>query len=688
MKLRSLLSIVFTLIVLSPSAFGVALGNGLKIGEVTATSAIVWTRVTTNADYRTDGVAFKPEDEALPAGLKLTDMRFNLPGTDGEVRLVYYPPAQLDKKIWTPWQPAREDGDYTLQFALHDLAPNQTYEVEAQVRSASLPGPVVGYHGRFKTAPSEVDDAAVSFTVVTCHDFIRRDDLANGHKIYPSMAAQQPDFMVHAGDVEYYDKPGPWAKSAELARYKWNRIFALPFQKEFYAKTPVYFQKDDHDILKNDAWPGDVYGDLTWDEGLAIFKEQTPTGARPYRTVRWGKHLQIWLMEGREFRSPNDMPDGPNKSIWGAEQKAWFFQTFAESDATFRVLISPTPILGPDRPKKNDNHANEGFHHESEEIRNFLATQDDAFVICGDRHWQYASYDANRGIREFGCGPGSDSHAGGWKESERTAEQTFLRIDGGYLRVAVEPTDGTVQALIQHHDVDGNLTNEVKWIAQSEAAKKPTAAAAGWTSLFNGEPNAMERYHLYNQAGDRPERWHVVGKVLTLASRQESPDLRAKEDLVITTRGYTNYELEFDWKASAGANGGIFYKVQEAAKYDKPWHTGLEYQLLDDAAHEEGKIETHRAGDLYDLKGSEHLSARAAMNWNHSRLVVRGSKIEHWLNGNLVVSADTASAEWKALVAQSKYRELQTFAPTGPGQIILQDHGDRLWFKEIRIREL
>ena len=634
MKLRSIVSVISILIFLSPPAFGVALGNGIKIGEVTSTSAIVWTRVTTTADYRTDGVAFEPDDDALPSGRKLSDMRFNLQGASGEVRLVYYPPAQLGQKGWTSWQPAREDRDFTLQFELQGLAPNQVYLVEAQVRSAALAGPVVGYHGRFKTSPVESDDAAVSFTVVTCHDFIRRDDLENGHKIYPAMSAQQPDFMVHAGDVEYYDKPGPWAKSEELARYKWNRIFALPFQKDFYGKTSVYFQKDDHDILKNDAWPGDSYGELTWDQGLAIFKEQTSTGARPYRTVRWGKHLQIWLMEGREFRSPNDLPDGPNKSIWGAEQKAWFFKTFAESDATFRILISPTPILGPDRPKKNDNHANHGFLHESEEIRDFLATQDDAFVICGDRHWQYASYDANRGIREFGSGPGSDSHAGGWKESERTAEQTFLRIAGGYLRVAVEPFGGAVQALIQHHDVDGQLTNEVQWVAQSVAGKVARTTSAGWTPLFDGAPDAMRNYHLYNQAGDQPERWKVVGDVLTLASRTESPDLRTKEDLVITTRGYTNYELEFDWKMSKGANGGVFYKVEEAAKYDKPWHTGLEYQLLDDANHEEGKIATHRAGDLYDLKGSAELMGRAAMQWNHSRIVVRGARLNTGLMAN------------------------------------------------------
>jgi cytochrome c len=77
-----------------------------------------------------------------------------------------------------------------------------------------------------------------------------------------------------------------------------------------------------------------------------------------------------------------------------------------------------------------------------------------------------------------------------------------------------------------------------------------------------------------------------------------------------------------------------------------------------------------------------------ALEWNHTRIVVKGSNFEHWLNGRLIVSADTASAEWQALIAKSKYNKLAEFARPIAGQIILQDHGDKLWFKSIRIREL
>jgi phosphodiesterase/alkaline phosphatase D-like protein len=122
--------------------------------------------------------------------------------------------------------------------------------------------------------------------------------------------------------------------------------------------------------------------------------------------------------DGRDFRSPNRTPDGPSKTIWGVEQKAWFKRTVQQSDATWKLLISPTPLVGPDRPNKNDNHSNAGFSHEGDEIREWLKAHapDNFYVICGDRHWQYHSVHPIAGTQEFGVGAASDSHAGGTRE--------------------------------------------------------------------------------------------------------------------------------------------------------------------------------------------------------------------------------------------------------------------------------
>jgi len=273
------------------------------------------------------------------------------------------------------------------------------------------------------------------------------------------MLKLDPNFFIHTGDIEYYDKPMPWATNQQLARFKWNRLYGLPHLAHFHTQVASYFMKDDHDTTCNDSWQGVDFMDLTWEQGKALFREQFPVRKDNYRTVRWGKDLQIWMVEGRDYRSPNNQPDGPEKTIWGKKQKEWFFRTFKESDATFRVLISPTPVVGPDRSSKNDNHANKGFTHEGNEIRNFLASHKNTFVICGDRHWQYVSVDPQTGLKEFSCGSASDEHASGWKDGNRLPEHTYLKVQGGFLSIEVKREEDQPVLIATHHEVSGKASN-------------------------------------------------------------------------------------------------------------------------------------------------------------------------------------------------------------------------------------
>ncbi|ATC66237.1 alkaline phosphatase [Nibricoccus aquaticus] len=384
-----------------------------------------------------------------------------VPGKAGWVRVAYWPAESTEADaLKTPIKQVEAGTDFTHQVALRDLRPDTRYRYRFEAGQPGNDTVAATAYGSFKTAPDAAASAKVTFTVANCQDYARRDDPANGHKIYPQMGALHPDFFIHTGDLEYYDKPSPLATTVALARFKWNRIFALPFQRAFHREISNYFMKDDHDTLKDDAWMGQVYGELTWDQGLALFREQVPIGEKPYRTIRWGKHVQIWLVEGREFRSPNDMPDGPEKSIWGAEQKKWFYETVKNSDATFRVLISPTPIEGPDRDTKGDNHSNKAFAHEGAELRQFIASQKNMVIVCGDRHWQYASVDPETGLREYSAGPSSDAHASGFSEADRSAPHRFLRIKGGFLSVTVEPSASGARAIFRHYDVDGKIQYE------------------------------------------------------------------------------------------------------------------------------------------------------------------------------------------------------------------------------------
>lgn len=434
---------------------------GVKVGEVTDSSAVIWTRLTTEPERNLGGVPWEKGAERVPEGKTLAQMEGSVSGAPGEVRLQWWPRGGIGLRLATDWEAVDSARDFTHQFHIIGQLRAQTdYEFLVEGRALGEKKAQCSLIASFGTAPEEKVRAPATFTVITGQEYARRDDELGGHRIFAHMQALAPDFFVHTGDVVYHDKPGPFAKSPALARYKWNRIYSMPLQRSFHTVVPSWFMTDDHDVLKNDCWPGQTYGDLSWDEGLAIFREQTPTGQRPYRRLRWGKDLEVWFVEGREFRSPNKMEDGPRKSIWGAEQKAWFFETFAASDATFRVLISSTPIVGPDRSGKRDNHANKAFKSEGDVLRAFLASQEDAYVICGDRHWQYVSADPDTGLREYSCGPTTDKHAGGFSQKNRSEAHRYLKVCGGFLAVALEYRDEAPVLVFSHHAADGSVNNE------------------------------------------------------------------------------------------------------------------------------------------------------------------------------------------------------------------------------------
>ena len=385
------------------------------------------------------------------------------PGAAGEVKLTYYPLTNAENKTIIDWRAVDNDKNFTTQWKLENLAPDIKYVVEIEARLNAKSAISDKIEGAFRTPPDASAEENIEFCVVTCHDYIRKDS-PDGHKIYTAMMNLFPDFYVHTGDVEYYDKANPWAITEELMYFKWDRLFALPLQRNFWTQVTSYFMNDDHDVLKNDAWPGQTYGPVTWDRGLQIFQEeQFPAHDRFYKTIRWGKDLQIWITEGRKYRSSNEMPDGPGKSIFGDEQKEWLFETLEASDATFKVVINANPILGPDRKNKNDNYANEGFQTEGNELRERLNQFDNVFLCNGDRHWQYVTHFEGTNLWEFSTGAGSDVHAGGWSQEDVRPEHRFLRVKGGFLRGYVSRESGSPTLTFQHFDVDGNVVHEEKF---------------------------------------------------------------------------------------------------------------------------------------------------------------------------------------------------------------------------------
>lgn len=460
-----------------PKTDGPYFGNGFHNGWADQSSIVIWTRLTKSPEGNMDGEQFliptseehkvldrnaNAEDiysSQIPEGFHLNEMDGACPGAPGEVKLTYSPVGNADQLIESGWLRVDDKKNFTTQWKLENLSPNTPYQVKIEARPNSSSAISDQIEGEFLTPPAASTEKDIDFCIVTCHDYWRRDSTA-GHKIYDAMLKMAPDFYVHTGDIEYYDKPEPYAMTEEIMRFKWDRLFALPLQRKFWTEVTTYYMKDDHDALRNDAWPGMSYGTVSWERGLEIFdKEQFPSNEKPYKTICWGKDLQIWITEGRNYRSVNTDPDGPEKTIWGKEQKEWVFKTMEESDATYKILITPDPILGPDRDNKKDNYSNTNWKYEGDEIRAFINKHDNIFICNGDRHWQYVSHVEKTNLWEFSCGAGSDSHAGGWSQEEVRPEHRFLRVEGGFLKGSVSRTKDQVLLTFTHYDVDGNVVH-------------------------------------------------------------------------------------------------------------------------------------------------------------------------------------------------------------------------------------
>ncbi|WP_282135721.1 alkaline phosphatase D family protein [Seonamhaeicola maritimus] len=435
--------------------------TGFKIGEVSQNSAIIWTRLCKSAkpvpvQHVRQDKTFKPP-KSFNNNMPVNEMDGAVEGSFGEIKVKL---ASKNDTIIIDWTYVSALKDYTYKRKVEGLKPNMFYKVKLIGRMGKGQ-PETTVFGSFNTAPDAYDTSPILFTSSTCQFFWSHDDPERGFKIYDEMKKLKPKFHSQTGDYVYYDKPGPFVKTIEMARHKWHAMNSWPSLKEFYMQTPLYIEKDDHDLLRDDAYPGKKpLGELTFEDGLALWYEQTPIGDKPYRTQRWGKDLQVWFVEVREFRSDNSIEDSKDKTIWGKEQIEWFRNTLESSNATFKVLISPTPIVGPDRPKgKNDNHSNKAFQTEGEWLRAYLAKHN-VFVVNGDRHWQYASVDPVSGLREFSQGAVSDFHAGGWSQDNVLPQHKFLRVKGGFLATKVYRESGTPKIQFLHYDVDGNVVHE------------------------------------------------------------------------------------------------------------------------------------------------------------------------------------------------------------------------------------
>lgn len=216
----------------------------------------------------------------------------------------------------------------------------------------------------------------------------------------------------------------------------------------------------------------------------------------------------------------------------------------------------------------------------------------------------------------------------------------------------------------------------------------------GWRLLFDGE--SLDQWTGLGRDSIPEGHWRVDDGAIQKVASGDVPTAPDGQPLeggdIMTTDTFRDYEFVFEWKVAPGANSGVKYNVSEELSTSmEPQYAalGFEYQVLDDDRHPDGELPSHRTGGLYDMiPPNDAKQLRPVGEWNESRIVFRGMHGEHWLNGATVVEYDMDSPRFDSLLAASKYADIPGFAERRAGHIVLQDHGDDVWFRNLKIKEI
>jgi hypothetical protein len=210
-----------------------------------------------------------------------------------------------------------------------------------------------------------------------------------------------------------------------------------------------------------------------------------------------------------------------------------------------------------------------------------------------------------------------------------------------------------------------------------------TSSESGeWKQLFDGKTTTGWRSYNSNTIG---AAWKVEDGVLYLDNSMTTKEDRGD---IITNDEFEDFEFSIEWKIDSCGNSGIFFNVVEDPKYSQVYFTGPEMQVLDNTCHPDAKIIKHRAGDLYDLISVSKETVKPAGEWNEAKIRSKDGKYEFYLNGTKTVEFVMHDQKWDEMVAASKFSQWPDFGKATKGHIALQDHGDKVWFRNIKIREL
>ncbi len=207
--------------------------------------------------------------------------------------------------------------------------------------------------------------------------------------------------------------------------------------------------------------------------------------------------------------------------------------------------------------------------------------------------------------------------------------------------------------------------------SECENSLRADESQAGWRLLFDG--NSLEQWRSYQEDSVDPG-WAIENGCLTRVGW--AGDL-------ITREQFDDFELKLEWRISDSGNSGIFIRGDESG--DSIHHTGYEMQILDNAGHYDAKDPSHRAGAFYDMIAPDHDTSKPVGYWNRVHIIANGPDVEFWLNDKLTAKFQQGSPQWQALYQKSKFTSRPNYGTLTKGHIGLQDHFDKVWFRNIRV---
>jgi Domain of Unknown Function (DUF1080) len=231
---------------------------------------------------------------------------------------------------------------------------------------------------------------------------------------------------------------------------------------------------------------------------------------------------------------------------------------------------------------------------------------------------------------------------------------------------------------------DNSPQNSTSDDSTATSSNTDTSSKSGeWVSLFDGKTFAG--WHGFNKGNDSIKNWIIEDSSLVCLGAAKD----AHGGDIVTDKSFGNFELTWDWKVTKGANSGVMYHVVEDKKYQAPYETGPEYQVIDDVDFPEKLENSQKAGaDYAVMAANDKKKLNKVGEWNTSRIIYNNGHVEHWLNGEKIVEFNRSDDAWKNMKATGKWKDYPDYAKAESGAIALQDHGNKVYFKNIKVREL